>query len=222
VKGPESIAVLLSGGLDSAILAARLADRYSRVFPLYVRCGFVWEEAEEWHARRFLEALDRPGFADLRAFDMPVGDLLADHWSVTGDGVPDGHTPDEAVFLPGRNVLLLAKPALWCHRNEVGRLALGPLKSNPFPDSTPAFYEAYQAALNQAVKGNLQVLRPLERLTKSDVMRMGRDLPLEQTFSCIHPVDRLHCGRCNKCAERRGAFRSVDLADPTCYADSTG
>ena len=39
-------------------------------------------------------------------------------------------------------------------------------------------------------------------------MELGRDMPLELTFSCIDPRDGLHCGRCNKCAERQEAFRS--------------
>jgi 7-cyano-7-deazaguanine synthase len=99
---------------------------------------------------------------------------------------------------------------------------LGPLKSNPFPDSTPAFYVAYEALFNQALGGELQILRPLEQLTKGEVMQLGRDLPLELTFSCLQPVDGLHCGRCNKCAERRRAFREAGLEDPTRYLTSDG
>lgn len=218
----ESIAVLVSGGLDSAILTARLAEQHPRVYPLYIRCGFVWEQAELAHARRFLEALNSRVVAELRVFDLPVADLLPDHWSVTGREVPDSDTPDQAVFLPGRNLLLLAKPALWCHQGGIGQLALGPLKSNPFPDSTPAFYEAYQAVVNQALEGQIRILRPLENLSKAEVMRMGRDLPLEWTFSCLQPVDGLHCGRCNKCAERRRAFRASGLEDRTRYVLSAG
>jgi len=47
-------------------------------------------------------------------------------------------TPDDAVFLPGRNVLLLSKAMLWCHLHGVEEVALAPLESNPFPDATPA------------------------------------------------------------------------------------
>jgi 7-cyano-7-deazaguanine synthase len=49
-------------------------------------------------------------------------------------------------------------------------------------------------------------------------MRLGRDLPLELTFSCIRPVRDQHCGDCNKCAERQLAFRNAGLADRTPYA----
>ena len=57
--------------------------------------------------------------------------------------VADADTPDDAVFLPGRNVLLLAKPLLWCLLNGVRELATAPLASNPFPDATPEFYADY-------------------------------------------------------------------------------
>jgi 7-cyano-7-deazaguanine synthase len=155
----------------------------------------------------------------LTILEMPVADIYDDHWSVTGRNVPDAHSPDEAVFLPGRNVLLLSKAILWCHLHQMSAVALAPLKSNPFPDATPAFFSAYQNIVNEAVGGSVQVLRPYLGLTKTAVMRRGRDLPLGLTFSCIHPIGERHCGRCNKCAERRKAFADAGLADPTAYEE---
>ena len=55
-------------------------------------------------------------------------------------------------------------------------------------------------------------------MNKRQVMDLGRDLPLEFTCSCIAPVNNLHCGRCNKCAERRRAFADAGMTDPTEYA----
>jgi len=146
-----------------------------------------------------------------------VADLYGEHWSVTGRGVPGAETPDEAVFLPGRNVLLLAKAILWCHLRGVPAVALAPLESNPFPDATPAFFTAYQDVVNRAVGGSVRVLRPYLGLGKTEVMRRGRELPLGLTFSCIRPAGGRHCGACNKCAERRRAFAEAGLADPTAY-----
>jgi 7-cyano-7-deazaguanine synthase len=44
-------------------------------------------------------------------------------------------------------------------------------------------------------------------------------MPLELTFSCIAPAGSLHCGQCNKCAERQRAFRLSSMPDPTRYAE---
>jgi 7-cyano-7-deazaguanine synthase len=190
---------------------------YAAVYPLYVRSGLRWEPTELLYLRHFLEVLRCPALQLLHILDLPVSDLYGSHWSITGKGVPDGASPDQAVFLPGRNVLLLAKAILWCHLHQVPAVALGLLEANPFPDATPQFFSAYQAAMNQAIGGKVQVLRPYAGLTKADVLKRGRQLPLGQTFSCIQPVADRHCGQCNKCAERRRAFVVAGLADPTEY-----
>ncbi|HVU88796.1 MAG TPA: 7-cyano-7-deazaguanine synthase, partial [Pirellulales bacterium] len=96
--------------------------------------------------------------------------------------------------------------------------ALAPLASNPFPDATDKFFAAYEQALNLATGGQVHIERPFAQMTKRQVMELGRAYPLELTFSCIDPREGLHCGRCNKCAERMQAFQSAGMADPTQYA----
>src|SRR5262245_25468660 len=125
------LAVLVSGGLDSAILLAEASRQHKAAHPLYVRFGLAWEEVELSHLHRFLHAIRAPALQPLFVLDMPVADLYGRHWSVTGIGVPGADTPDEAVFLPGRNVLLLAKALLWCHLHGVPAVAMAPLSSNP-------------------------------------------------------------------------------------------
>jgi 7-cyano-7-deazaguanine synthase len=214
---PSELAVLVSGGLDSAILLGEALRLGTIVHPLYVRNGLFWERVELPHLRRFLEAVAAPSLRPLTILEMPVADLYGEHWSLTGRGVPGADTPDEAVFLPGRNVLLLSKAILWCHLHKVPAVALAPLESNPFSDATSAFFSAYEAVVNQAVDGSVRVLRPYLGLSKAEVMHRGRDLPLDLTFSCIRPSSSRHCGVCNKCAERRRAFAAAGMIDPTAY-----
>jgi 7-cyano-7-deazaguanine synthase len=214
------LAILVSGGLDSAVLLAESLPRHRAVWPLYVRCGLRWEEAELHHLSRFLERVAAPALRPLVVLEMPVSDLYGEHWSLTGQGVPGSETPDEAVFLPGRNVLLLAKAILWCHLHGVEVLALAALAANPFPDATPAFFAAFTAAINGAVGGRVRVCQPYAALRKVDVLRRAAGLPLEWTFSCLCPSGARPCGACNKCAERRRAFAEAGLPDPTPYVRS--
>lgn len=215
------LAVLVSGGIDSAVLVAEAARAYPAVYPLYVEVGSAWEPAERAYLERFLAAVAAPALRPLTVLAQPVADLYGDHWSLTGDGVPGADTPDDAVFLPGRNVLLLAKPLLWCLLNGVRELATAPLASNPFPDATPEFYADFAAVVGRAMgmPGGVRVLRPYADLGlhKADVLRRGAGLPLGLTFSCVRPERGGHCGRCNKCAERRAGFRDAGLIDPTEY-----
>ncbi len=215
----RSLAVLVSGGLDSAVLLAESLNRHPVVWPLYVRFGLFWEKVELHHLRRLLDAIRTPALQPLTLLDMPVADLYGEHWSLTGVGVPAAGTPDAAVFLPGRNVLFLAKAMLWCHLRGVSALALAPLESNPFPDATPAFFAAYEAIVNQAIGGSVRVSQPYRGLHKETVLQRGRHLPLQWTFSCMWPIDGRHCGVCNKCAERKDAFARAGCPDPTTYHD---
>jgi 7-cyano-7-deazaguanine synthase len=212
-----SLAVLTSGGLDSAILLGDALRRHSAVHPLYVREGLAWEAVELYYLQRFLEAVRSPALRPLHILELPVADLYDQHWSITGRDVPGAETPDAAVFLPGRNVLFLAKSLLWCHLHGVPSVALGVLGSNPFPDATPAFFLDFAAVVNRAIGGAVAVVTPFAGLHKNEVMHRGRELPLQWTFSCIQPVGGKHCGRCNKCAERRRAFADARMTDATLY-----
>jgi 7-cyano-7-deazaguanine synthase len=212
-----TLAVLISGGLDSAILLGDALRHHPSVVPIYVRCGLRWETVEFAYLERYLAALRSPALQPLVVLDQPIADVYGPHWSITGKDVPDAKSPDEAVFLPGRNVLLLAKSLLWCHLHNVPAIALGSLQTNPFPDATPAFFRGMQDLVNQAMQGSVEVRLPVGGMKKAAVMRLGHGLPLEHTFSCIAPLDGLHCGRCNKCAERKLAFVDAGMVDPTEY-----
>lgn len=213
-----AVGVLLSGGLDSAILVGHLLAEGLRVQPFYIRLGLQWEAVERQAAQRFLAAIACDALERLVTLDLPLDDLYQGHWSLTGRGVPDADSPDEAVYLPGRNALLIIKAALWCQLHGIGRLALAPLGNNPFEDASSEFFASLQSALNHMGQKPLEIAAPFAALSKRQVMQLGRRLPLELTFSCIAPQDRLHCGGCNKCAERRAAFRAAGYDDPTCYA----
>jgi 7-cyano-7-deazaguanine synthase len=210
--------VLVSGGLDSAVLLSELSRTHWRVFPVFVRHGLKWEGVELYWLRRFMRRLASARIQPLRIIELPMADVYDNHWSFTGQGVPHARTTDAAVYLPGRNLLLLSKTAVFCALNEIPVIALGPLDHNPFPDATPTFFRQFQQAASRALNHRLRVVTPFRRLTKSQVVRRGAYLPLHLTFSCIAPRGRVHCGRCNKCAERKRAFRQARIADPTHYA----
>ncbi len=216
----RSIGLLLSGGLDSCILLGRLLSEGRHVTPIYVQSGLNWQREERAAVSRFLQTAGSPSLDELVVFDLPLADLYDGHWSMTGREVPDGQTPDEAVYLPGRNPLLLIKPAVWCARHGIDQLALGVLRSNPFSDATVEFFADFESMIHRATGSRVRIVRPFCDLDKRQVMQLGRDLPLELTFSCIAPADGLHCGRCNKCAERRDAFEQIGADDPTQYASN--
>ena len=216
----KTTAVLLSAGLDSAVLAASEARR-GRVQPIYVSAGLAWEAGELAALDRLLAEAPLAGaLAPLARLTFTVADLYpATHWALRGEP-PAFDTPDEDVYLAGRNVALLSKAAIYCARHGIGRIALGPLAGNPFPDATAPFFEAMARALSLGLAHAIEVAAPFASMDKTEVIRLGVELgvPLALTLSCMSPQDGLHCGRCSKCRERRDAFSEAGLADPTAYA----
>jgi 7-cyano-7-deazaguanine synthase len=219
--GARSAAVLCSGGLDSAVLCVDLLREFDEVFPIYVRFGLRWEETElSWLRSYLAEAgATRAGLRPLTVLEEPVKDVYGDHWSLAGgSAVPGAQAAAAACFLPGRNVLLAAKAALWCRLRAVETLCFGTLQGNPHPDSSAEFFSALETVLNRATNGNLRILRPYAALSKAEVIRRGSGLPLHLTFSCFDPVGGRPCGVCDKCDERQQGFRAAGCPDRTPYA----
>ena len=212
------VAVLVSGGLDSCVLLAELCRSNDRVLPIYVRAGLFWEPDEQRALVRFLDATPNASREPLRVLELPVGDLYGEHWSLSGEGVPAYDGALDSNYLPGRNLLLLSKVAVLCALVGAERIAMAPLSDNPFPDGSPDFFRAFAEVAGPALGTRLAIDVPFRSLDKAEVIRRGRDLPLELTLSCIRPIDGAHCGDCTKCAERRSAFLDAGVADRTVYA----
>jgi 7-cyano-7-deazaguanine synthase len=213
--------VLLSGGLDSAVLAAHEAQS-SRVLPVYVRVGLAWEAAELAMVARLLQSAVFTGRADaLMAVDFTMRDVYAPtHWAIKGTP-PAYDTPDEDVYLSGRNIVLLSKAAVLAAKHGVHRIALGPLACNPFPDARPRFFTAMAEALSLGLDHAVEIATPFLTWQKEHVIKRGVELgvPLELTLSCMNPAPGpMHCGLCSKCRERRDAFAAVGVIDPATYA----
>ena len=213
----QAVAVLMSGGSDSAILAADLAHQGRLVYPIYIRFGLRWEDVELQYAKQFLAALGSSMIRPLVELDQPMADVYGDHWSRTGQ-VPDAQSQDEAVYLPGRNILLMSKASVWCALNGVHAIYSGVLSGNPFPDASSDFFESLAKTLSEGLNWPIQIVRPYSRLSKTDVLELGRNLPLEHTFSCLNPIEGHHCGACNKCAERHKGFVDLGINDKTVYS----
>ena len=205
------------------VLAAAEA-RDGAVHPVYVRAGLAWEAAEREAVRRLLDAEPFRDFAPLVELTFTVRDLYPEsHWALRGE--PPGYdTPDEDVYLTGRNVALLTKTAVHCARRGIHRIAIGTLAGNPFPDATGEFLSAMAHALSLGLAHEIAIDAPFAAKSKADVIRLGLDLhvPFELTLSCMKPKDGRHCGRCSKCRERLDAFREAGVTDPAAYAHTSG
>ena len=219
----DRIAVLFSSGLDSAVLLAHAAREWpnASIQPIYVSAGLAWEREEREMAARFLAA------SNVDARVLPLAPLVVDmrdvypasHWAIRGEP-PAYDTPDEDVYLDGRNIVLLSKASVFMARARIPRVLIGPLAGNPFPDATQTFFESMGRALSIGLDAPIAIEAPFAAMKKADVIRLGMSLGVqfELTLSCMQPRDGQHCGRCSKCRERIEAFKEAGWEDPAKYA----
>lgn len=211
--------VLLSGGLDSAVLLSYVGQT-DAVTPVHVRCGYAWEHAEASCIKRLMLSALAPRIKPLQTITADMRDMLPEgHWALTGIA-PAYRSPDDEVYIEGRNITLLSKAAILASKLKIKKIAIGLLRGNPFPDATPMFLTAMSRALTLGLAHDIQVQTPLATWTKADVVREAKrvGMPLDLTISCMSPIGGRHCGTCSKCRERHDGFLDALIHDPTDYA----
>jgi len=216
---------VVSGGLDSAVLAHHLRDEGWALRLLSFDYG--QRHARELdHARRLGAALGaRHDVVDLRsAGRLLTGSALTDERV----DVPDGHYTDDtmrATVVANRNAIFVQVAVGVAVAEGAAAVAVGiHAGDHPvYPDCRPEFVAAAEHLARVANEGfavdGFRLLAPFLERSKADIVRRGAELgvPFADTWSCYRGGDR-HCGTCGTCVERREAFELAGVADPTEYA----
>ncbi len=129
VKRSANACVLVSGGVESAVLLADALSRYDQVTPIYVRNHLRWEDIELFSLKNFLRHLKQTNLKSLRILDLPMRELYEGHWSITGIKVPGAGSRDESMYLPGRNIVFLSKAAVFAASKNIPFIEIGVLRT---------------------------------------------------------------------------------------------
>ena len=199
----KKVALLFSAGVESSSLAVHYLEGGYIVLPVYVKCGFPWEKVEiRWGER--LWVFLKKKYRRL----LPIRILPA-----RGIG-PEANS----VEMPLRNLILVSTVALEALRRDIDRVGIGSLGMYPFPDNNREFFDDVERLLSRGARIRLEVDTPFMGLEKEEVIKhYYTKLPYRLTFSCMRPIKGMHCGRCEKCMERKEGFRKAGLPDPTRY-----
>jgi len=211
--GTGKAVFLISSGLESCYLLCNESKKYDKVYPLYVSFGFPWEDAEKAHLKKLLKSTS---VCSLTEVSCDFTNLYAGHWAL-GSNIPGYDAPDGSVYIPGRNVFLGNIAACLCLVKEANFIVGGWLKPNLYKDSAKRFFSKYSNLLSETLGRGIKIRCPLLGKDKNDILKKVDENILSITFSCINPIDNLHCGCCKKCAERKKAFLKAEITDMTKY-----
>jgi 7-cyano-7-deazaguanine synthase len=170
--------VLLSGGVDSAVVLALLSTSRRDVRAIWVDYG-------------------QPAAAVEREASKAIASTYETVWS---ELVVAGLTPPMAGEFPGRNDVLVALASAAIPDRSV---AIGVHAGTSYVDCSVPWVEAWQGLLAVQYHGVISALAPLANLTKVQVYALAHHLrvPTRLTHSC--ETSAVPCGRCSSCVDRR-------------------
>lgn len=189
-----SIVTLVSGGLDST-LVAKLADEEGlRQHPLFIDYGQRSRERELAACRGVMVALGLP---------EPEVANLSGYGSLIRSGLTDRSLRIiEDAFTPGRNMLFLLTAAAYAYQVGADAVSIGLLHEDTslFPDQTSDFLKEAEQMIGRCMGRDIRVLAPLAAFHKIDVVQLALAKGIVGTYSC-HMGGEEACGACIACNE---------------------
>jgi 7-cyano-7-deazaguanine synthase len=216
--------VLVSGGMDSAVVLAIARERGFAPHALSVRYGQRHTselDAAARVAQQLGAAAHKVVHVDLRSIG---GSALTDDIEVPqagGEGIP-------VTYVPARNTIMLSVALGWAEVLGAADIFCGvnAVDYSGYPDCRPEFISAFQTLANLATKAGvegagLRVHAPLQFMSKADIVREGVRLGVDfgATVSCYNAdASGAACGHCDACRLRAAGFADAGVPDPTRYA----
>lgn len=218
----ESLVILLSGGLDSAVCLAIYHQDYE-IHALSLAYG-QRHRIELDRARQLCDYYDVFCRMQLR---VPLF-TITQKPLISGRGLPEHRTREERsegispAFLPGRNALFLVYAMAYAAEVEAKAIVLGASAEDAhgFPDCRRAFFLAAEKMWIEATTQKVEIVTPLLYDSKKRILEKAiqLDVPLHMTHTCYRPNMYVACGGCDACKIRLEAFEALGRKDPIEYA----
>ena len=215
------VIVLLSGGTDSVCALYSSVEKYNVISAISVNYGAKHNHRELPYAAYHCEKLNIP-------HTVIKIDFIDKHFDSSllksGKNIPKGHFNEkdmQKIAVPFRNGIMLSMAAGFAESKGAKGIVIAAHSGNYsiYPDCRETFLKAMSDAICAGTYKGVKIIRPFVFMTKDQILRRGRELGVDfsKTWSCYEGTD-IHCGECGTCLERREAFSSAGLADPTDYS----
>jgi len=189
-----SMVLLVSGGLDSTLMAVLAKEERLKLYPLFIDYGQRARRREWLTCRRVFKRMRLP---------EPVRMNLIGFGKIIPSGLTNTKLRlNEDAYLPGRNLLFLLAAGSYAYTNNCSAIAIGLLndKHQLFPDQTKEFLRQTKQLFASAFGRKIKIVTPLMRFGKKDVVSIAKRKKISGTYSC-HSGRELPCGKCISCLE---------------------
>jgi 7-cyano-7-deazaguanine synthase len=213
--------IVLSGGMDSAVLLSHELSKGQRVAALSFDYGSKHNHCELPMAREICLRLG----VEHRVVALPfINELFTSSLLRSGEAVPEGAYDADSMkstVVPFRNGILIAIAVGYAESVGAARVLIGSHSGDHhiYPDCRPEFNAAMNKAARLGTGDAVRVDFPFAAMNKREIGDLGRALGVDfvRTWTC-YKGGELHCGICGACDERKFALRHDQGLDPTPYA----
>ncbi|HEY7166325.1 MAG TPA: 7-cyano-7-deazaguanine synthase QueC [Candidatus Binatia bacterium] len=222
--------ILLSGGLDSATVAA-IAQRDG--FALHA-LSFRYGQRHQREIESARQIAQRLGVAEHLVIDFDLraigGSALTDRIEVPKNRAPQAISHGiPATYVPARNTIFLSFGLALAEKIDAEDIFFGAnqLDYSGYPDCREEYIRAFEKMANLATRAGVEgktrttIHAPLIHMTKAEIIRKGLSLGIDYslTWSCYDPApDGRACGQCDSCQLRLKGFKEAGAVDPIPYA----
>jgi 7-cyano-7-deazaguanine synthase len=226
-KENKKVVLGLSGGMDSATLAAFFLSEGYQVIPISFNYGSKHSIYEQKAAEKFADYYG----LKIQKLSLPfISQLFKSNLLKTGGDIPEGHYEDSNMSLtvvPARNIIFISIMAGYAWSVGASYVAIGVHSGDHaiYADCREEFVASMNAAIVTGTEGKVRVLAPFQHLDKTGILEIGNKLfvsgydvgvPYQFTRTCYKDQE-LSCGKCGSCVERLEAFTNLGIKDPILY-----
>ena len=181
------VGLLYSGGLESNALLSYYQAKNIEVELLYLKFGFIWESAEIYNIKKFLN----------KNLVLHIVDLK-DEFNVQQLGYVDSA---EKNIIPNRNLLMLSIASTYFYNIGIIYIAIGLQGSIEYPDTSIEYLNTLEKLIAEGLREpKFKIEMPFYSLTKQEILSKFFDkIDLDKVFSCTNPHGNSMCMQCYKC-----------------------
>ncbi|MCH2162536.1 MAG: 7-cyano-7-deazaguanine synthase QueC [Phycisphaerales bacterium] len=222
-----SAVILLSGGLDSAVVLGCAVREGYQVHAI----SFDYGQRHKWELSFASEVARKGGAIDHQIIRLDGsafgGSALTDNIDVPKDRpLSDEGIP--VTYVPARNIVFLSMATAYAESLRASDLFIGvnAVDYSGYPDCRPEFIGSFAQAISLGTRAGVtegerpwRIHTPLQNLSKADIVRLGVEVGVDfgVTLSCYDPEESngviRACRHCDACQLRAAGFADAGVAD---------
>lgn len=208
----KRVILLLSGGIDSATLLAKLSSENYNIITIsfsygqkhVIELNYAKKNAEKYNVKKHhIIELDKSIFKSSALINSEI-----DIETYESTELPKGQVN---AYVPFRNLLFISTALSLAETMKINDvyLAFNSDDNANFWDCRTDFVEKMNVIANS--NSSIQIKTPFINLSKTEVVKLARQLKvdLKNTITCYQPIEATECGICLSCVTKRKALENA-------------